>query len=213
MLIGTVLSPYMFDAISYYGCYGLAITLCGLVSAYLIFVVKEIHKPVDNLICITCNQIKKDQDHKCSEVTNKQIENYVEDQPSGEAQQRQMTVPKYNNNKSLAENNDTYHVMSESHSQSSCCRKFLFFVTNYIGLPIYEMVKVPFKKRQQNLRALLLIIIGTYALFWFAVEEMLMQYNYLMQSFIAIGFDGEDMSWFSTINYLLSKYCFFGFKF
>ena len=176
MLVGTVLSPYMFDAISYYGCYGLAITLSGLVSAYFLFVIKEIPKPVDN-------------------------------------NEMEMTVPKYSNNKSVNGDNDSDYTIDKAHPQSSCCDNFLFIVTNYIGLPIYEMVKVPFKKRQQNLRALLLIIIGTYALFWFAVEEMLMQYNYLMQSFIAIGFDGEDMSWFSTINYLLSKYCFFGFKF
>lgn len=208
MLIGTILSPYMFDAISYYGCYCLAIALSGLVSAYLIFVVKEIPKPVDNLIYTTCDQIEKDQDQKCSEVTNKPNGKYVGDQPSGEIHQIQTTMPKYNINKSVTGNNDTDYTISESHIQSSCCIKILFFVRNYIGLPLYEMAKVPFKKREQNLRALLLIIMGTYGLYWFAFEEMLMRYNYLIQAFIDIGFDGKDMSWLSTIDNVFSKYCF-----
>ena len=71
MLIGTILSPYMFNAISYYGCYGLAIALSGLVSAYLIFVVKEIPKPVDNLIYTTCDQIEKDQGQTIQQIAVK----------------------------------------------------------------------------------------------------------------------------------------------
>ena len=45
MLLGTLLSPYVFDAIDYYGCYSLAISFNALVTLYFFFVVKEIPKP------------------------------------------------------------------------------------------------------------------------------------------------------------------------
>ena len=41
-------------------------------------------------------------------------------------------------------------------------------------------------------------------LFWFAVEEMLMQYNYLLEAFP--GFDGDLYSIFTSVNYVCSKY-------
>ena len=48
MLAGTLLSPYIFDAVSYYGCYGIAIALSGLMAGYFMFFVKEIPRP-DNM--------------------------------------------------------------------------------------------------------------------------------------------------------------------
>ena len=45
MLIGTLLSPYAFNAIDYYGCYSLAISFNAVVILYFFFVVKEIPKP------------------------------------------------------------------------------------------------------------------------------------------------------------------------
>ena len=41
MLIGTLLSPYIFGAIKYYGCYSLAISLNMLVTVYFLLMVKE----------------------------------------------------------------------------------------------------------------------------------------------------------------------------
>ena len=48
MLIGTLLSPYIFGAINYYGCYGLAISFNTLVTVYFLFFVKEIPRPASN---------------------------------------------------------------------------------------------------------------------------------------------------------------------
>ena len=69
--------------------------------------------------------------------------------------------------------------------------------------PFIEMIQTIFRKRNGNLRLLILIIIGIYSLYWFQLEEMLMQYNYLIVAFS--GFDGEDMSLFSTATYSCSK--------
>ena len=96
-------------------------------------------------------------------------------------------------------------------NDQSCCNSFVWMLRVYIFTPIwlmmlqpcYEMIMVLFRKRRGRLQFLIILIISTYALFWFAVEEMLMQYNYLIEAFP--GFDGEDMSWFSTANYLCSK--------
>ena len=54
MLVGTLLSPYIFDAIDYYGCYGLAIALNAIVLTYFIFLIKELPKP-KNQNCQMCH--------------------------------------------------------------------------------------------------------------------------------------------------------------
>ena len=195
MLIGTLLSPYIFDALKYYGCYSLAIILNALVLAYFIFAVKEIPKPVIEKKCDVCNQHHNG--HTCDTL--------LTDDPPPPYQ------PLWTVNGETASNHSEI-----SENDGSCCTHFVFLLTNYILGPIWrspigvfmlqpclEMIQTICRRREGHLRELILIIMCVYALFWFAVEEMLMQYNYLLASFPS--FDGEDMALFSTTSYLCSK--------
>lgn len=192
MLIGTLLSPYIFDALKYYGCYSLAIILNAIVLAYFVFAVKEIPKPVIKQRCEVCNQNHKEHVHTCEALlTNDPPPPY----------QLPWTV-----------NGDTTSNESEiSGNGRLCCTHLVSMLKNYIFIPIWtfmlqpctEMIQTIIRRREGHLRLLILIIISVYSLFWFAVEEMLMQYNYLLAAFPS--FDGEDMAWFSTTSYLCSK--------
>ena len=71
-------------------------------------------------------------------------------------------------------------------------------------LPFIEMLQTIFKERKGHLRLLILIIIWVYSMYWFQLEELIMQYNYLIKAFP--GFDGEDMALFSTTLSACSKY-------
>ena len=170
MLIGTLLSPYIFDSINYYGCYSLAISFNALVLAYFLFAVKEIpilkSPPPYNQNGGTINGDAK-------------LEN--------------------GNNRGTAVDGSWLDVVRD------IIKKYVYVpILTLMILPCYEMIKVLIRRRQGRLQFLIFLIILTYALFWFAVEEMLMQYNYLVQAFP--GFDGDDMSKFSTTSYSLSKY-------
>ena len=168
MLIGTLLSPYIFDSINYYGCYGLAISFNALVLAYFLFAVKEIPK---------------------TDAPYNQNGGNI----NGDAKL------KHGNNRETAVDRSWLDVVRD------IFKKYVYVpILTLMLLPCYEMIKVLLRRRQGRLQFLIFLIILTYALFWFAVEEMLMQYNYLVQAFP--GFDGDDMSKFSTTSYSLSKY-------
>ena len=196
MLVGTLLSPYIFDAISYYGCYCIAIFLSGSVAAYLMFVVKEIPPVLET--CKSCNQIKKDNEHKCGELMHTQPGEYSSKQPSGDPHHFDVS----NHTKSINGDSNSVYTNDEN-NQQSFCDNFIYVVKNYIFIPFYETLKVVTKRRSENLRFLIILLISLYAFFWFAVEEMLMWYNYLQLAFS--GFDGEDYAWFSSFTYLCRK--------
>ena len=187
MLIGTLLSPYVFDAIDYYGCYSLAISFNALVILYFLFVVKEIPKPSSQ--CKSKIYEKGRPDLKKS---------------GGDVEKVSNTSYTATHGKSVNEKHNT---------GTSCCNYFGTRLKNcFSKIPVVlmiaftsfmDMVAVLLRKRKGRLQFLIILIISIYALFWFAVEEMLMQYNYLLEAFP--GFDGEDMALFSTASYVCSK--------
>ena len=170
MLIGTLLSPYIFDGINYYGCYGLAITLAGLMSAYCIFLVKEAPNPNEPL--------------KLSPGKSRNLS------------------PPYKPKSSINYDTNSEYTNDEYIDQS-CCYNFYNLIV-LMATSCLDMFKVLFTKRKGNLQFIVILIITIYALFWFAVEEMLMQYNYLLEAFP--GFDGDLYSIFTSVNYVCSKY-------
>ena len=186
MLIGTLLSPYVFDAIDYYGCYSLAISFNALVTLYFFFVVKEIPKPSS---------------HDKSKI-------YEKDRPdvknaSENLEKESNTSYTASHGKAVNEKHNTginYSCTSLKNCFSQIPVLFMIAFTSFM-----DMVAVVLRKRKGRLQFLIILIISIYALFWFAVEEMLMQYNYLLEAFP--GFDGEDMTLFSTASYVCSK-CF-----
>ena len=200
MLIGTLLSPFMFDAISYYGCYGTSIVLSGLMAAYFMFFVKECPKPEN--ICEQCNKPLKDCSEKCQMyVYRNQEKNKTRPQPyKPNGSINYDTTSEYSN--------DDYVDQSCCNSLQSCLHNL---ANNYICIQIYDlfllpcwsMWKVLFKRRSGNLQFIVILIMSIYALYWFAVEEMMMQYNYLLEAFP--GFDGDLYSIFTSVNYTCSK--------
>ena len=186
MLLGTLLSPFMFDAISYYGCYGISITLCGLMAAYFMFFVKECPKP-ENL---------SEKSEAYQSGNKPQIKN-------GPSPYKVTNSVNYDTNSDYT--NDDY-------ADQSCINNL---ANNYIIsqiyslflLPCWSMWKVLFKRRSGKLQFIVILIMSIYALFWFAVEEMMMQYNYLLEAFP--GFDGDKYSIFTSVNYTCSKSVFF----
>ena len=182
MLLGTLLSPFMFDAISYYGCYGISITLCGLMAAYFMFFVKECPK--------NANLSEK------SEAYQNANKPQIKNGPS---------PYKLNNSINYDTNSD---YTNDDYADQSCLNSL---ANNYIIsqiyslflLPCWSMWKVLFKRRSGNLQFIVILIMSIYALFWFAVEEMMMQYNYLLEAFP--GFDGDAYSIFTSVNYTCSK--------
>ena len=187
MLIGTLLSPYIFGAIKYYGCYGLAISFNALVTVYFLLFVKEIPRPDSNETSKIWEKIhdKTEKVSKYGSVSNTSCPNAHEK----------------TGNEIL--NNQT------SFSNNLCTKSKYFFsqikMIFMIGFSSFiDMVSVVIRKRKGRLRFLIILIISIYALFWFALEEMLMQYNYLIEAFP--GFDGDDMAWFSATSYICSEY-------
>ena len=181
MLIGTLLSPYIFDSINYYGCYGLAISFNALVLAYFLFAVKEIPK-TDVGSSLSVSELKSPPPYNQNGGTI-----------NGDAKLEN------GNNRGTATDRSWLDAVRD------IFKKYVYVpILTLMLLPCYEMIKVLIRRRQGRLQFLIFLIILTYALFWFAVEEMLMQYNYLVQAFP--GFDGDDMSKFSTTSYSLSKY-------
>ena len=177
MLIGTVLSPYIFDAVDYYGCYGLAISFNALVTIYFLFVIKEIPKPSSHDASKICEKDYPKTRDRCDMVSNS-------------------SYPAVNGKA----------VDEKQNSDMPCCNFFSQIKTVFMIAvrSFIDMVAVVLRKRKGRLQILILLIMSIYALFWFAVEEMLMQYNYLLATFP--GFDDEDMAWFSTASYMCSKY-------
>ena len=197
MLVGTLLSPYIFDAISYYGCYGIAVTLSGLMVGYFMFIVKEVPRPAN--LCQKCNQPLNDHNENCKVYLYKN--------------------PGNNHNRSLPSKlkpsinyDTTSEYTNDEYIGKSCCNSVFNYMNNYVFrptytlmiLPCWSMWKVLFKRRSGNLQFIVILIIAIYALFWFAVEEMVMQYNYLLEAFP--GFDGDLYSIFTSVNYTCSKY-------
>jgi hypothetical protein len=164
------------------------------------FVVKEIPPVLET--CKSCNKIKKDNEHTCAASMHKQHGEYSSNRPSGDPHHLDLSTSKYNHTKSINGDSASDYTNDENNHQS-CCDNFLFVVKNYIFIPFYETIKVVTKKRSENLRFFIILIISIYAFFWFAVEEMLMWYNYLQLAFL--GFDGEDYAWFSSFTYLCRK--------
>ena len=58
MIFGTLLSPYIFDAVDYYGCYSLAATMNAIVLGYFIWCVKEVPRP-KHKNCEVCHQFHR----------------------------------------------------------------------------------------------------------------------------------------------------------
>ena len=187
MLIGTLLSPYIFGAIKYYGCYGLAISFNALVTVYFLLFVKEIPRLASNETSKICETIheKKEMVSKYGSVSNPSCTNAHE-------KARNAIL---NSHTSLNNNLCTK-------SKYFCSQIKMIFIVGFISFT--EMVSVVIRKRKGRLQFLIVLILSIYALFWFALEEMLMQYNYLIEAFP--GFDGDDMAWFSATSYICSKY-------
>ena len=162
MLIGTVLSPYIFDAVDYYGCYGLAISFNALVTIYFLFVIKEIPKPSSHDASKICEKDYPKTRDTCDMVSNS-------------------SYPAVNGKA----------VDEKQNSDMPCCNFFSQIKTVFMIAvrSFIDMVAVVLRKRKGRLQILILLIMSIYALFWFAVEEMLMQYNYLLATFP--GFDDE----------------------
>ena len=187
MLIGTLLSPYIFGAIKYYGCYSLAISFNVLVAVYFLLLVKEIPRPASNETSKICEKIhhKTEKVSKYGSVSNTSYPNAHE------------TPDKEMLNKSTSLNNNLCTRSKYFFSQMK-----MIFMIGFISFT--EMVSVVIRKRKGRLQFLIVLILSIYALFWFALEEMLMQYNYLIEAFP--GFDGDDMAWFSATSYICSEY-------
>ena len=187
MLIGTLLSPYIFGTIKYYGCYGLAISLNAFVTVYFLLFVKEIPRAVSNEISNVCEKIydKTEKVSKYGTVSNTSC-------PNAHEKARNEIL----NNQTLFNNN----LCTKSKYFFSQIK--MIFMTGLISFT--EMVSVVIRKRKGRLQFLIVLILSIYALFWFALEEMLMQYNYLIEAFP--GFDGDDMAWFSATSYICSEY-------
>ena len=187
MLIGTLLSPYIFGAINYYGCYGLAISFNALVTVYFLLFIKEIPRPASNETSKICEKIhgKREKVSKYGSVSNTSYPN-ADEKTDNEIQNNQTS---FNNNLCKKSKYFFYQI------------KMIFM----IGFRSFiEMVSVVIRRRKGRLQFLIVLIISIYALFWFALEEMLMQYNYLIEAFP--GFDGDDMAWFSATSYICSEY-------
>ena len=189
MLIGTLLSPYVFDAIDYYGCYSLAISFNALVTLYFFFVVKEIPKPSSHDKSKVYEKDRPD--------LKKEGENFEKDLDTSYSASHGKAVNEKHNTGTSGCN---YLCTSLKNCFSQIPVLLMIAFTSFM-----DMVAVVLRKRKGRLQFLIILIISIYALFWFAVEEMLMQYNYLLEAFP--GFDGEDMALFSTASYVCSK-CF-----
>ena len=187
MLIGTLLSPYIFGAIKYYGCYGLTISLNALVTVYFLVFIKEIPRPAPNETSKICEitHDKKEKGSKYGSVSNIKCPNAHE--KAGNEMINSQTS--FNNN-----------LCTKSKYFFSQMK--MIFIIGFISFT--EMVSVVIRKRKGRLQFLIVLILSIYALFWFALEEMLMQYNYLIEAFP--GFDGDDMAWFSATSYICSEY-------
>ena len=187
MLIGTLLSPYIFGAIKYYGCYGLTISLNALVTVYFLVFLKEIPRPASNETSKICEKIhsKTEKVSKYGSVSNTSCPN-------------------------AHEKAGNEMINSQTSFYNNLCTKSTYFFSQIkmifmIGfISFTEMVSIVIRKRKGRLQFLIVLILSIYALFWFALEEMLMQYNYLIEAFP--GFDGDDMAWFSATSYICSEY-------